>query len=62
MTILARRRVRILLYVVFGLALVTTVLNLFLGGPPDIGVPAAIVAVILGGLLDSDSNTPRRKR
>lgn len=62
MTVVTRRRVRALLYVVFGVALTTTVLNLFLAGPAEIGVPAAIVAVILGGLLDSDLNKPRRKR
>lgn len=60
--ILTRRGVRIVLYVVFGVALVTTVLNLFLAGPSEIGVPAAIVAVILGGLLDGDLNKPRRRK
>lgn len=61
MTAFPRRRVRALLYVAFGLSLATAVLNLFLAGPSEIGVPAAIVAVILGGLLDSDRNKPRRK-
>jgi uncharacterized membrane protein len=55
-----RRRVRILLYVVFSLALATTVLNLFLAGPSEIGIPSGILAVVLGGLLDS--GYPWRKR
>jgi uncharacterized membrane protein len=60
MTSRTRRCVRVLLYVVFSMALVTTVLNLFLAGPAEIGIPTAILAVVLGGLLDS--GYPRRRK
>jgi uncharacterized membrane protein len=60
MTAVTRRRVRALLFVVFGLSLATTLLTLFLAGPAEIGIPAGILAVILGGVLDSDY--PWRKR
>lgn len=53
MTVFARRPVRVLLYVLFGLLLATTLLTLFLGGPAEIGIPTGILAVLLGGFLDS---------
>jgi hypothetical protein len=52
-TATARRRVRVALYVVFSVSLATTVLTLFLGGSAALGVPTGILAVVLGGLIDS---------
>lgn len=49
----ARRRVRAALYVVFSLSLATTLLTLFLGGSAAIGVPTGLLAVVLGGVIDS---------
>lgn len=60
MTTVTRRRVRLLLYIVFSLSLATTVLTLFLAGPTTIGLPSGLLAAVLGGLLDNDY--PRRKR
>jgi ABC-type spermidine/putrescine transport system permease subunit II len=60
MTATARRRIRAALYVVFSLSLATTVLTLFLGGSAAIGLPTGLLAVVLGGLIDSDY--PRRKQ
>jgi hypothetical protein len=53
MTATARRRVRAALYVVFSVSLATTALTLFLGGSAAIGVPTALLAVVLGGLLNN---------
>lgn len=60
MTATARRRVRAALYVAFSLSLATTLLTLFLGGSAAIGVPTGLLAVVLGGVIDS--GYPRRKR
>jgi hypothetical protein len=60
MTATARRRVRAALYVVFSLSLATTLLTLFLGGSAAIGVPTGLLAVVLGGVIDS--GYPRGKR
>lgn len=57
---MTRRQVRVALYIVFGAALATALLTLFVGGPAELGVPTAIAAVVLGGLIDS--GYPWRKR
>lgn len=57
---MTRRHVRALLYVVFSLSLTTTLLTLFFAGPAEIGIPTGILAVVLGGVIDSDY--PRRKK
>jgi hypothetical protein len=59
-TATAHRRVRAALYVVFSLSLTTTLLTLLLGGSAAIGVPTGLLAVALGGVIDS--GYPRRKR
>lgn len=55
-----RRILRVVLYVAFGLSLATTLLTLFLAGPAELGIPTGILAVILGGVIDS--GYPWRKR
>lgn len=57
---MTRRQIRALLYVAFALSLATTLITLFVGGPTWLGVPAGIVAVILGGVIDS--GYPWRKK
>lgn len=57
---MTRRQVRAVLYIVFGAALAATLLILFLGGPAEWGIPTGILAVVLGGAIDS--GYPWRKR
>lgn len=57
---MTHRQVRAALYVVFGAALATTLLTLFLAGPAELGIPTGILAVVLGGVIDS--GYPRRKK